>query len=132
MTLEGSQLAPDGALEGGNFTPYDDVPSDIATADEQARFDASNIEPERRYHYRAVGVSHLLRAVSELPRHSALASAVLCQGAHLLRQHGEQADGDLVKQLYRRYQEVGLPEDGDRNFGAKCPTPQFDASGSSP
>ncbi|HEY6516756.1 MAG TPA: hypothetical protein VIY50_11470 [Steroidobacteraceae bacterium] len=128
MRLEGSQLAPDGALEGGSFVAYNDMPSDIASADERARFRASRIEPDRRYHYRAVAVAHLLRAVSELPRHSAIASAVLCQGANLLRHHGEKADGDLIEQLYRRYQEVGLPQAWDRNFGAKCPAPRFDAT----
>lgn len=127
MNLEGSQLAPDEGLEGGSFNAYDDMPSDIATADERARFSASRIEPDRRYHYRAVGVSHLLRAVSELPRRSAIVSAVLCQGAYLLRHRGEEANGDLVKQLYRRYQKAGLPGDWDRNFGAKCPSPRFDA-----
>jgi len=125
MALEGSQLAPDGALEGGGFDAYHDVPSDIATADERARFRASQIEPDRRFHYRAVAVSHLLRAVSDLPRHSAVVSAVLCQGANLLRHHGEQPDGDLVKRLYRRYQAVGLHADWDRNFGSNCPEPQF-------
>jgi hypothetical protein len=128
MALEGSELAPDGALDGGAFSPYNEVPSDIATADERARVSASRIEPERRYHYRAVGVAHFLRAVSELPKHSAIASAVLCQGANLLRHHGEAAGGELIKQLYRRYQQVGLREDWDRNFGANCPTPQFDAA----
>lgn len=129
MELEGSQLAPDGGLERGGFPPDNEVPSDMATADEQARFRASRIEPDRRFHYRAVAVSHLLRAVSELPEHSAIVSAVLCQGANLLRSHGEEADGDLVKRLYRRYQEIGLPEKWDRNFGKTCPSPRFDSTG---
>lgn len=128
MELEGSQLAPDGGLNGGSFGPYYDTPSDIATADERARFQASRIEPDRRYHYRAVAVSHLLRAASELPKHSAVVSAVLCQGASLLRAHGEAPDGDLVKRLYRRYQADGLHEDWDRNFGKDCPEPQFEST----
>lgn len=122
MDLEGSRLAPDAWLQDG------DVPSDLATADERARFRASRIEPDRRYHYRAVGVEHLLRAVSELPQHSAIVSAVLCQGASMLRHRGEDVDRDLVKQLYRRYQAVGLPEEWDRNFGKRCPEPQFESA----
>lgn len=127
MALEGSQLAPDDGLEGGSFQTST-APSDIATADERARFDASIIEPNRRFHYRAVGVSHLLRAASELPRRSADVSAILCEGANMLRHHGEAPDGDLVKQLYRRYQAVGLWGDWDRNFGKKCPSSRFDSS----
>lgn len=126
MELEGTQLAPDGGLEGGNFAPHHDTPSDVASADERARFRASRIEPDRRFHYRAVAVSHLLRAASELPKHSAIVSAVLCQGASLLRGHGEAPDGDLVKRLYRRYQADGMHEDWDRNFGKNCPEPQFE------
>lgn len=126
MELRGAQLGPDGAIWRGG-SDVDEKPSDLATIDEKKRFAASEINPNRRFHYRALGVRHLLLAVDELPKRSGVASAVLCQGAKLLRHHGEEPDGDLVKQLYRKYQNVGKPADWDRNFGAACPVPRFDS-----
>ena len=125
MQLQGAQLAPDGGIWQGSFDVRES-PSDLATKDEKARFEASAIMPDRRFHYRALGVTHLLHAVDELPKRSAVASAVLCQGAKLLRHHGEAPDGDLITKLYHRYQTSGQPAEWDRNFGTTCPEPQFD------
>lgn len=124
MDLLGAQLAPDGALWNGNFETRDQ-PSDLASLDEKRRFEASKIVPDRRFHYRAIGVKDLLRAVDELPKRSAVSSAVLCQGARLLRHHGEAPGGELINELYRTYKKVGKPADWDRNFGVACPEPEF-------
>lgn len=125
MELTGAFLAPDGALNDGNFIGEPVAPSDLASVDEQTRVAASVIVPDRAYHYRAIAVTHFIAAAKALPHRSAEASIVLCQGANALRHHHEDAGGKLVMSLYRQYQRIGKPAAWDRNFGSNCPALNF-------
>jgi hypothetical protein len=132
MKLRGAEQCPDYTEYDGNYGgPCEPEPSprDMSTDDELVRVAASAIKPDSRFHYRQLGVEHLMKAANELPRHSATFAAVLCQGVHSLQQHGRSANEDLIRQIYRRYVHEGRREPWAENFGAQCPEPVFDARG---
>jgi hypothetical protein len=128
MEIRGTQLGPDYAIYGGNYSGGIWGPSDVASDDEKKRTIASEPEINTRFHYRTVATEHVIKAAELAPRHSELASAILCTGASWLRHHGETPDGDLVRTLFKKYQRLGKAAAWDRNFGAQCPEPDFNSS----
>lgn len=85
--------------------------------------------PDFRFHYRAVGVAHLLEAADHLPRRSVVLSAVLCNGAGWLHHHNWDYNKDLIQTIYQRYVKDGRVEPWAANFGATCPEPDFTPAG---
>ncbi|MGB6450792.1 MAG: hypothetical protein WBE92_08580 [Steroidobacteraceae bacterium] len=139
MELRGTELDPDYSIFGGDLAPmssgagYDNAlyhPSDLASADEKARYEASIAGPHVRFHYRAIGVDHLMRAADAAPRGSHLASAILCNGMAWLRKHSE--DEPYTERIYREFLKVGRSEPYDRNLGTHCPEPAFQLVNPSP
>lgn len=131
MVLRGAEQCPDFTEFEGNFGDacgVVDPPRDMMSDDELGRRAANAITPDRRFHYRQVGVQHLLKAADELPRHSATFDSVLCQGVHWLQQHGRTANEDLIQEVYSRYVHEGRVEPWAVDFGSHCPEPVFESS----
>jgi len=128
MELRGTERCPDYTEYEGS---YGDecapqlVAGDLMSQDELARLNASAVTPDRRFHYRQIGVEHLMKAADALPRRSPDFDAVLCQGVHWLQTHGRTANEDLIEEVYRRYVRQGRAEPWAGNFGTECPDPKF-------
>ena len=130
MELRGAERCPDYREYDGSFGDscgLERSERDMVSNDELARLAANAIAPDIRFHYRLVGVEHLMKAADELPRRSATFDAVLCQGVHLLQQHGRAFNGDLIQEVYRRYVHEGRHETWATNFGSQCPEPVFES-----
>lgn len=123
MELRGTALEPDFESFNGGFGGNDYAPSQLASPNERARFDESATNPFVRFHYRSVGVEHLLKAARELPKHSHEAAAVLCNGMQWLRKHSD--NEALMSVVYQEFTKIGRPEPYDRNLGVGCPEAVF-------
>jgi len=111
--------------------PYDiDAISTFAVpsqaADELARTQASAVVPDRRYHYRQVGIDSLMQAADRLPPKSPAFAALLCQGASWLFRSNQDSNRDLIDKVYLRYVREGRAEPWAADFGRDCPEPQFE------
>jgi hypothetical protein len=129
MELLGSARCPDFSQYDGGFGgpcgSMEEVAGDLTSADEVKRVADSTIDPDVRFHYRTLAVTHLFVAADLLPRRSQILSSVLCNGASWLEQHNRSYNEDLIKTVYSRYVQDGRIEPWAKNFGAKCPDPGF-------
>lgn len=128
MELLGTELCPDFSVYSGAFgdvcgSQQDPRGGELFSDDEIQRQGNNSAQPNRRFHYRQVGANHLLMAADRLPRHSAVLSEVLCNGASWLRHHPD--NDDLITTLYHRYVRDGRPEPWAKNFGTGCDEPRF-------
>ncbi|WP_336760502.1 hypothetical protein [Asaia sp. VD9] len=111
--LEGSltrQQRVDRALKGPFITP-----------EERKRYQASEVVPFARYHYRWVAVDYAEKAADLLPPRSQAFAAVLCQAASW--------QTDRTPILYARYLKEGALVPFGRDFGNRCEiAPDFEAA----
>jgi hypothetical protein len=144
MELRGTEREPDYSEYGGMYGDFDgystvssDSPNsearqsrlaDMVGPDEARRRQQNVAVPLRRFHYRSVGVDHLMMAADHLPRQSQAFAAVLCQGVAWLHTNNWSANEDLIKRLYGRYVREGAYVPWAANFGNQCPTPAFGAA----
>jgi hypothetical protein len=125
MLLRGASTYPDW-FPGNYYSAPDDSDSPTVTADESPRVEASAVLPARRFHYRQVGVEHLMKSADLLPPKSQAFSAVLCQGVSWLLHARAGKDRDLIDKVYLRYVREGRAERWAADFGRDCPEPQFE------
>ena len=126
MELLGTELCPDFFVYSGSFGDKCQwqLDGNKSRPDaEEKRLTSNMAQPDRRFHYREVGVDHLLMAADRLPRHSDVLSEVLCNGASWLRHHSD--NDDLIDVLYQRYVHDGRREPWAKNFGTDCGEPHF-------
>lgn len=129
MELRGSEGCPDFSQESGAFGAacgtMEEVSGDYTTDNEIQRVVDSAINPDRRFHYRAIAVGHLFAAADLLPRHSEALTSVLCNGVSWLQQHGRSDNEDLIRLVYSRYLKDGRSASWTSDFGSSCPAPLF-------
>jgi cellulose synthase operon protein C len=129
MELLGSERCPDYAEYDGAFGApcghMEETSGDLTSQDEVARVTDSAIDPDVRFHYRALALDHIFAAADLLPRRSEILSSVLCNGASWLEDHNRSYNEDLIRSVYLRYVKDGRFETWAGNFGSKCPDPKF-------
>jgi hypothetical protein len=123
MELRGASRDPD--WFPGNFAGPGML-SPAVTAEESPRVEASAVLPARRFHYREIGIEHLMKAADLLPQKSEAFSAVLCQGVSWLLNARAGNERDLIDTVYLRYLREGRAEPWAENFGRDCPEPRFE------
>jgi hypothetical protein len=127
MELSGSDGCPDDAgFSGCHEVPE---PAQLGSTDEAQRVQSSGILPDSQFHYRTVGVDHLLEGADHLPRKSEVLTAVLCNGAGWLHHHNWNYNKELIQKLYQRYVKDGRLEPWAKNFGTTCHEPDFTPTG---
>jgi hypothetical protein len=129
MEIMGTEEGPDYAYLGGSFDggigPAD-LKGPYVTTGERDRYVLSKAAPDLRYHYRYVAVDEAIRAADLLPSRSQAFAAVLCKAASWLL---ETPDAEKrAWPLYQRYVHEGAHVPWAKNFGHKCPAPDFDGA----
>jgi len=125
MEMMGTEGAPDYENVGGDYDcciGQDDPKGPYVTAGEQARAKASTAAPNLRYHYRYVAVDEANRAADLLPPRSQAYAAVLCKATAWMF---ETSEVSRAHALYMRYVKNGAHVAWGRQFGQKCPEPDF-------
>ncbi len=126
MEVMGTETEPDYADFGGSYDTgagQTEVKGPFTTAGERKRFAASVTKPDLRYHYRYIAVDEANRAADLLPPRSQAFAAVLCAATHwMMETPGEQP---RVKAIYHRYLKQGPYVRWGKQFGVKCPAPDF-------
>jgi tetratricopeptide (TPR) repeat protein len=123
MELRGASTDPDW-FPGDYSGPG--MPSPAVTAEESPRVEASAVRPARRFHYREVGIEHLMMSADLLPSESEAFAVVLCQGVSWLLNARAGNERDLIDRVYLRYLREGRAEPWAENFGRNCPEPRFE------
>lgn len=122
MELMGYEGAPDFSAWEGTYeygTPENILTGKNISAGEKARFTASAVKPDKRFHYRFIAADLANQSANFLPPRSQAFAAVLCEGTHyLLARYPED-----VQPLYRRYIKEGAYVPWA--FGQDCPEPEF-------
>jgi len=125
MELLGTELAPDNAGWGGDFPASDTTPKgEYVGKGEPARFAASAAHPDTRYHYRYVAANLAERAATLVPARSQAYAAMMCHSARWMID----TDTASANRIYRRYLRNGARVSWGRDFGRKCPEPDFAAA----
>lgn len=128
LDLFGTEGAPDYAVYDGVFERWSEsslVPDDPAwrAADEAARVERSQVEPDQRFHYRRLASRQAEAAADLLPTDSLAFAVSLCRAAQYVMMHGPQ---ERVDELYLRYVREGPLYAGSGQFGHRCPEPDFE------
>ena len=121
MEILGYEMGPDYRTLWGEFSleiPAT-TPGPFITAAEVARQQASQAQPDVRYHYRYVAGALANTAADFLPHSSQAFAAVLCKAARWTR------GSDVEIDYYQRYVEHGPYVEWAGNFGANCEEPNF-------
>jgi cellulose synthase operon protein C len=127
MELMGYELAPDFSLWEGYYDPsdyvqgYTKLEGELLGPDEPQRFEASQANPNIRFHYRLTASEQASKAADLLPHTSQAFAAVLCEATRwiLVRQPAYAAP------LYQRYLREGSLVPWGKAFGQQCPAPDF-------
>jgi hypothetical protein len=134
MEILGFEMEPDFAVVSGqydldtlNYEP--DPPATAAqrqaliSSSEQTRLD-TNAPAAVRFHYRVTAAEFAERAADLLPRSSQAFAAVLCEATTWVTK----VDPARASVVYRRYLREGPYVPWGREFGRRCPAPDFDAA----
>jgi hypothetical protein len=129
MELLGYEMSPDFAFVGGNYSldnnyyePLGPPPAaNFPNAGEARRQDASQAQPNQRFHYRAVAAELANQAADLLPARSQAFAASLCQASSWLID----TDSAAAQRYYQRYIEQGALVPWAANFARNCPEPDF-------
>lgn len=135
VDIMGYEASPDYAALGGDDGHRPDenygvgqiaLEGSLVSDGEHERFTASAAKPKRRWHYRHVAVDHIKAAADSLPPRSQAFAAVLCMGTYwMLRTNAPGAEAD-ARSLYARYLREGAYVRWGKDFGQRCPEPEFD------
>lgn len=123
LELLGTELEPDWALHGGNFT--DGITTDrrsalaelnlvAASPDELRRGQEHAPNPERRFHYRYLAASLAMDAARLMPDNSDDTARVLCLAGTWLKSHDPKMADLFYKALVRRCRQTALGAEADR------------------
>ncbi|WP_306523447.1 hypothetical protein [Rheinheimera sp.] len=123
LELLGYEMAPDYQVFYGQFEFYQPEPTTTpAIPDaEQQRVLQSAAKPEKRFHYRYLAAEFANEAASLVPANSQAFAATLCHASTWLIN----SDPALATQYYRRYLNEGPYVSWGRDFGIRCPAPDF-------
>ena len=127
MEIMGTEGAPDYFVHDGDFAccvAQDKLEGAFISDAEKARFAASAIRPDKRWHYRYVAVEAAGRAADLLPPRSQAYAAVLCRATSWVIDR----DPPAAQALNRRYLAHGAAVPWYRSFGHECPEPDFAAA----
>lgn len=109
----GAAAASSGATEAGGLT-----------AAERERVARSAPSINTRFHYRLIAVDHAMRAADVLPPSSQAFAAVLCRAnSWIINREPERA-----ATVYARYLQEGAYVPWARQFGRRCPQPDFEGA----
>lgn len=132
MEVFGYELHPDYKIYEGGFGAEKgvidrfDLPADYeATKLERARFEATRPPEEIRFHYRYRAAQLAVQAADLLPPRSQAYAAVLCHATRWMLQSNAM---DRADALYKRYLREGAYVSWGKDFGQKCPAPDFEAA----
>jgi cellulose synthase operon protein C len=134
IEILGFEMEPDFAVVSGQYDldtnddeadPPPTAAQDVAliSSSEQTRLDA-NAPSGVRFHYRVTAAEFAERAADLLPRSSQAFAAVLCEATTWLMT----VDPARATVVYRRYLREGPYVPWGREFGRRCPAPDFDAA----
>lgn len=124
MEILGYEMGPDYRTLWGDYSleiPATTVGPFVSAA-EVERQQASQAEPDVRYHYRYVAGALANTAADFLPHSSQAFAAVLCKAARWTR------GSDVEIDYYQRYVEHGPYVEWAGNFGMNCEEPNFDTA----
>lgn len=124
MEILGYEMGPDYRTLWGDYSleiPAITVGPFVSAAEVQ-RQQASQAEPDVRYHYRYVAGTLANTAADFLPHSSQAFAAVLCKAARWTR------GSDVEIDYYQRYVEHGPYVEWAGNFGMNCEEPNFDTA----
>jgi hypothetical protein len=114
-----------GSAGGGDPDAQEKKPTkEFTSSDELKRAGESAAHPARRFHYRYIAVEHANKAADLLPRSSQAFAAVLCSAAQWMINRDEKA----ADAIYARYLREGAYAPWARQFGRRCPPPDFAAA----
>lgn len=132
MEVFGYELHPDYKTYEGGFGSEQgvidrfDLPAEAApTKQERERFEATRPKQEIRFHYRYRAADMAVQAADLLPPRSQAYAAVLCHATRWMLQSNAQ---ERAAALYQRYLRAGAYVSWGKDFGRKCPAPDFDAA----
>lgn len=123
MEVLGSEGPPDSYYTGGEFDGglgRDTLKGEYITNGENERFNASNVVPDERFHYRYVAVGEVNAAADLVPAKSQAFAAMLCHAVSW-----SSRDEGRAKALWQRYIKHGARVPFAKTFGVKCPAPDF-------
>ena len=130
MELLGYEMSPDFAFVDGSYSldgnsdyaPFGPPPAaNFPSAGEAQRQDASQAQPNQRFHYRAVAAELANQAADLLPARSQAFAASLCQASSWLID----TDSAGAQRYYQRYTRQGALVPWATNFARNCPEPDF-------
>jgi hypothetical protein len=130
MELLGYEMSPDFAFVDGSYSldgdsdyaPLGPQPAaNFPSAGEAQRQDASQAQPNQRFHYRAVAAELANQAADLLPARSQAFAASLCQASSWLID----TNAAGARHYYQRYIEQGALVPWAANFARDCPEPDF-------
>lgn len=130
MEILGTEMDPDHAIVDGAYDMGAEVfppaPHPYLKDDEMARYQASKVHPEQRFHYRYVAADLANRAADFVPPRSQAFAAVLCSATGWLINR----DYDAGRAYYQRYVKQGayVPWGGSFGVAGTCPAPDFPAA----
>ncbi|WP_454254467.1 hypothetical protein [Pseudomonas sp. Marseille-Q8238] len=129
MELLGYELNPDNAWTAGAFGTDQPKPvkaGGLLTSAEAELQNATQAEPNRRFHYRWVAAELANRSADLLPERSQAFAAVLCKATDWVINK----DYPQARTYYQRYIDHGAYLEWAGAFGTQtCPEPDFQAAG---
>lgn len=124
MELLGYELPPDYAIRGGRIQRHDFIIDKQWSAFELGRLNASQAQPNKRYHYRYLAADLASQAADLLPARSEAFGDVLCQAHDIFVNLAPK----LAQSYNRRYISEGAfyAEAGRNPMSAPCRSPNFE------
>ena len=128
IDIMGTETPPDVDAWEGDFDigfGQAEVKGPFTTPGERARFAASKPKPDLRFHYRYVAADEANSAADLLPPRSQAFAVVLCDASLWMAE--TPGENPRVHAIYRRYLKQGAYVRWGKDFGVKCPAPDFAA-----
>lgn len=123
MEILGTEGPPDSYYTQGDFEDglgRASLKGPYITDRERDRFNASNVVPDQRYHYRYVAIGEVNAAADLVPAKSQAFAAMLCHAVAWSNR-----DEGRAKMVWQRYVKNGAKVPFAKTFGVKCPEPDF-------